>query len=149
MKDHIRVTGEVEFEIRHTDGRIEYEHVKNLVVSVGRERLAKLLAGDETGTVQYFRIGTGTTASASANTALQTQVNITSGVNQKAIDSATYPAVGKVQFNFTLDNDEGNGNDISEYALYTSDGVMFARVVRSPFAKTSGSVITGRWKINF
>lgn len=149
MNSKIKVTGDVYFEIRHADGRVETEHVKNLVVLVGRQRLAKLLAGDETGTVQNFRIGTGTTASSAADTALQTQVNFSVGVSQKALDSATYPATNNVQFNFTIDADEGNGNNLSEFALYTSDNVMFARVVRSPFAKTSGSVVTGRWRINF
>lgn len=149
MNSQVKVTGEVFFEIRHADGRVETEHVKNLVVLNGRQRLAKLLAGDETGTVQNFRIGTGTTATSAADTSLQTQVNFEVGVSQKALDSATYPATNKVQFNFTIAADEANGNALSEFALYTSDNVMFARVVRSPFTKTAGAVITGWWRINF
>lgn len=149
MEETLHVKGEVHFEFRYADGRVERDVFRNLVVTNGRQRLAKLLGGDETDTVAFYRIGTGTSAVTASDTALQTQVNVSVGNAQKAIDSATYPAANKVQFDFTIDNDEANGNNLSEFALYTSDAVMFARVVRTPFAKTNAVAITGHWIITF
>lgn len=149
MKDRINPTGVVEFTHHYEDGSTETLTVNNLVVLQGRERLAKLLGGDETDPVQFFRIGTGNTAVTAEQTALQTQVNILPGQNQKAVDSVTYPADHQVRFNFSLLSNEGNGNSLSEFALYTADGLMFARVVRPPFTKTNAAAITGTWTINF
>lgn len=149
MTERINPKGVVEFTHHYSDGTTETITVRNLVVLAGRERLAKLLGGDETDTVEFFRIGTGNIAVTAEQTALQTQVNILPGQNQKAVDSVTYPAANRVRFNFSLLSNEGNGNTLSEFALYTTDGVMFARVVRPPFTKTDAAAITGTWTINF
>lgn len=149
MNEGIKVTGHVEF-IHYRDG-IEvarYEH-KNLVVTLGRTRLSKLIAGDETAFVTKFRTGTGSTAPAASDSGMQTGVNITTGQPYKAVDNVTYPAAGKVRFEMSLGTSEANGNTLAEYGLFTSDNVLFARVVRPAFAKTSSDSLTIRWTINF
>lgn len=146
----INPLGEVEIIALDENGHeIDRIFNNNLVVLNGRQRLAKLLSGDSDVVIDYFRIGTGTTAPVSSNTALQTPVNISSGVTQKAIDGFDFPATNKVRFNMSLTSAQGNGNEITEYGLYLEDDVLFARVVLPPFNKTSAASLNIRWTITF
>lgn len=150
LEEKIHPRGEVEIIAHDEQGNeISRELNRNLVVLNGRQRLAKLLAGDSTQVIDYFRIGTGTTTPVSSNTALQTPVNISAGVTQKAVDSFDFPATNKVRFTMSLTNAQGNGNALTEYGLYTADDVLFARVVVPPFSKTSAAALTIRWTITF
>lgn len=149
MNEGIKVTGHVEF-IHYRDGKEVARHEQNnLVVTLGRTRLSKLIGGDESAHVTKFSTGTGTTAPSAADTAMQTGVNITSGQPYKSLDDTNYPAAGKVRFEMSLGTAEANGNNLTEYGLFTSDDVLFARVVRPPFSKTSSDTLSIRWTINF
>lgn len=115
----------------------------NLVVTLGRTNLTKLLAGDAAGkAVTQISVGTSNTAAALTDT------NITNEVS-KAITGITYPANNVVHFETTLLNADANGLTLREAGLKLSDNTLFARIVYADFVKTSANKLKLEWLIEF
>jgi hypothetical protein len=138
------IRGDVRIEIIHEDGSIEVREHRNIVVTGGREALAKLLGGARTaGQLTQFGVGTGNLAPALADTTL-------TSVFRKAIGTATYPALNQVQFPWTLAPADAVGMVIKEYGLFFADNTMFARLLESgSITKSNGMTINGTWTITF
>lgn len=124
MKDSLKLRGDVVIERRTKDGKvIEKEELKNLIVNVGKERVAKMLNNVD-GT--YFRaiaIGTGTTSPVVGNTALETEIT-------RALASLSYEANYKAIFEKTFVFGSGDNYDITEAGILdneTSGGTMLDR----------------------
>src|SRR5690242_3207610 len=103
MMDVINTTGEVSIKVFRDSQLIESIEEKNLVVTLGKTNIAKLLGGDAQGkTIDKISIGTsGITATTDDNTI--------TGAFTKGISSITYPDAQSVMFHFDIDNTEGNG----------------------------------------
>ena len=121
---------------------LEEEYVdNNLVVSVGREKVSKLLANDGVGNyISAVAVGTSVVEPTIADTAITDPFT-------KNVTGYSYPATGSVQFNWTLELTEANGKAISEYGLMTQDGTLFARKTRGTVNKESDVKIEGEWTI--
>ena len=122
---------------------IEEVEDRNLIVTLGRVALAQLLAtANSDDAISNIAVGDGTAAPALADTSLSNEFT-------KAIGGFSYPATGKVQFDWTIETGEAVGLTISEYALKTAAGNLFNRITRTGFAKTGDVRIVGAWIIDF
>jgi hypothetical protein len=142
MMDVIKTTGEVSIKVFRDSLLIESIEEKNLVVTLGKTNIAKLLGGDAQGkAIDKISIGTsGITATADDNTI--------TGAFTKAISSITYPDAQSVMFHFDIDNVEGNGIIIREFGLLNSNNILCARKVRdTEIIKTNAVRLVGTWKI--
>jgi len=126
----------------YIDGRLVEDYVdNNLVVTLGRKNVARLLAGDATGKkVSKIQVGTNSAAPALTDTGITNPFT-------KAITSVTFPSDNEVMFNWILEANEANGMDICEFGLVNDDNLLFARKIRTPIQKVSPMVIVGTWKI--
>jgi len=114
----------------------------NLVVTLGKTNLCKLMGGDAAGDViTQIAIGEGTATPDVAD------VGPLTNQFKKAFDTTTYPDVNSVLFSWTIDTTEGNGLSITEFGLLNSADVLMARKTRSAIVKTNAFSIVGSWKI--
>lgn len=143
-KETISAKGTVFLQIFNAKGELIEETTKdNLIVNVGKESLARLLGAATTGK-KVTKIGFGTvgTDPVGGNTA-----NLGEVVN-KALNGVSYSGTSAV-FDYSLELSEGNGNTIREFALYSNDNTLFARITRSGINKTADIRLAGTWTITF
>jgi hypothetical protein len=118
----------------------------NLIVTVGRTQMARLLSGDLTGKqVTKIAFGTNGTAPALSDT-------IITNAFRKNLLGFTYPAAGQVRFNWNLSTAEANGMAILEFGLICEDLTLFSRRIREsgkPINKESDISLEGDWTIIF
>lgn len=114
----------------------------NLVVTLGKTNMAKLLGGDAAGEkINQVAVGENTSAPAPGDTGpLSNQF-------KKNVDSATYPDANSVLFSWTLGTGDANGLAITEFGLLNESDVLCARKTRSVINKTNAFSIVGSWKI--
>lgn len=92
-------------------------------------------------TPSVFKVGTGDTTPTAADTDLDTAVTI--GGNPTKSFVAGYPVINETTMQVTtralLLTTESNGNSITEFGLFNSDGTakMFSRSVFTPITKTT------------
>ena len=118
-------------------GKLIDEYVDhNLIVEVGRQRLAELAAGKSTAAIKYIGVGSGKSYVANGR-ALETDKDTTLEDLQlfefKANDGdaeAVEVNGMDARFNFCLTKAEANGLEIRELGLFCADGVMFSHRVR-------------------
>jgi hypothetical protein len=116
---------------------------KNLVVTLGREAMAKLLGGARAGAVTQFGVGTGSTTAALGDTTL-------TSVFRNALVSVSYPALNQVRFNWQLGAGEAVGLAIREFGLFFADNTMLSRYVETGvITKSATMTITGTWTLTF
>lgn len=96
VNDSIKITGDVKIDIIGADGSIkDSREIKNLVVTTGKTFIASRMVGVASTVMGWMELGTGTTAAAVGDTALQTaiagsRVALTSGTS--ATNVVTYVA---------------------------------------------------------
>lgn len=143
MNEVLHGTGMFHVDVIDAGGNIiETYEEKNLVVTLGKTNITKLLGGDAAGKkISKIAIGTSNTAPAITDTAL-------TGMFSKDIAGVTYPDGNSVLFSWTLETTEGNGITIREFGLLNDSGVLCARKVRTDIVKTSAVKLVGSWKIS-
>jgi hypothetical protein len=139
---------------RHVNGEkrlIEDIEENNLIVNIARDQMARLVAG-EFGKRNITKIGFGTD---------ETKPELTdaglTGAYVKSLDGFEYPETGRVQFAWSLGENEANGKAIREFGLFCDDGKLFARRRREkvggdpadPIFKESDISLGGTWTIIF
>jgi len=144
MKEFIKVLGKMNLKkYRLVDGILRLEdtfYSANTVVDVGRERICDLLGGASAAYITQAGVGTDNTPPTVADTGLTGQFLTT-------VDTVTYPTTTSVQFDFDIDLGDYNGNTIREWGLFTSDSVLFARILKVAIDKESDIYLTGEWTI--
>ena len=122
---------------------IDHFDEPNLIVLNSKLIQSQLLGGNSGYAISQIGFGTNGTAPVAGNTGL-------TGSYLKHIDYVSYPASNSVLFGFSLGSTENNGVSISEFGLFTVNGKLFARRVRStPLAKTSDISLSASWIISF
>jgi len=143
MNDKIILKGSFSMQCIDTAGNVLDELTEhNLVVTLGKTNLCKLMGGDAAGEViNQIAVGEGTTPPAVGDTGPLT--------NQfkKAVTGATYPDANSVLFSWELDTTEGNGLSITEFGLLNNSDILCARKTRAAIVKTNAFSIVGSWKI--
>jgi hypothetical protein len=75
MSDSISITGTIKVELWGPDGRLkDFRKVQNIVTNTGRQAIIDRLQGNTPPVSDYVAIGTGATAAATTDVALQTEV---------------------------------------------------------------------------
>ena len=144
MNDILYGTGMFHVEVldASTGKVLENYEDKNLVVTLGKTNIAKLLGGNAAGKkISKIAIGTGSATPAVTDTTL-------TGMFSKAISGVTYPDSNSVMFSWSLETDEGNGITIKEFGLLNDDNVLCARKIRADIVKTSAVRLVGTWKVS-
>ena len=140
------VRGEIYLEVCRNKKIIETFDDHNLVVDVGRKRLAALAAGKVNSYTESYisHIGLG-----SGNT-VET-VNDTELENQQLFPLTSIEVDGRdVKCNFFIANDEAVGLTIHELGLFCADGTMFShRVRQGVIEKYEDIEIRGYWILHF
>lgn len=134
--------GVVHLEIYKNGKLISEETDHNLIVTTGREKLARLLGGNYNGRITNVGVGSGSAAAIDTDTGLTDMVLV-------PVQSTSYAGT-KARFDFIIGNGDANGLNIRELGLFFADGTMFSRRVRkSVIGKESDISITGYWEIYF
>jgi hypothetical protein len=141
--DRIKAVGTFHAKV-YEHGKIVKEYTdKNMVVQLGLNFLAQLVAGDVVQPIGVIGFGDDGTAPNIADNALGTSNFF------KTADSVAYLAPGKVVIEWSLDSGEANGILIKEYALCLIDNTIFARKVGLTINKVPGTTAEGTWTIEF
>ena len=140
------VTGEIHLKIcRNNEVISEYKDT-NLVVDVGRKRLAELAAGKvgnyTESYITHIGLGSGSTTETVNDTVLE---------NQQLFPLTSVEVNGRdVQCNFFIADNEATGLSIHELGLFCTDGTMFShRVRQGVIQKYEDIELKGYWILHF
>lgn len=127
---------------------------KNLFVDQGRQLLAYAFgfrSPVEDYVCRKFAVGTGSTAAAVSDVALESPITLAStGGITAYIDSVDYLSAFVCRVSFTLALGDANGYTITEMGLYSGNNTLLARKIRNvPVNKTSDFSPTLTWRIRF
>jgi hypothetical protein len=140
------IKGILSYTIFKNEVPIEVAGGENLILNGAKYLMAKLIGGEFTGR-NITKIGLGVSGvepSVTDETLL--------GSFEKNLDGYMFPAMGQVQFNWSLKTSEANGMPILEFGLIAEDGTLFSRRIREngkPINKESDISIIGKWIIIF
>jgi len=119
MKDPFQLKGKITIRVYDKEGRIkDVTRFDNLVVNVGKAEVAKLIGSGLGGTAfGYIAIGTGTTAEAVTDTAMEVEVSrkaatVTSATTNVTNDTAHFEAT------FSSADGLTGSHAITEYGLF-------------------------------
>jgi hypothetical protein len=147
LNEKLYAKGNVTFELRDEFGNIKETGSTNLIVNTGLSYITSRILNSNTAPIGYMALGTGTTAAAVANTALEIPLGprvALSGNSQVTTnvldDSVQYTA------NFAPGTATGG---ITEAALWNAEteGTMIARTVFPIINKGPLDVLAIVWKI--
>lgn len=114
--------GEFFIEVWKNGKPMEDFHNHNLVVNVGRERLARLAAGLSQKHITQIGVGTGTEIETETDTVLK---------DQQLFPLSNISVDGRdAKFEFVIGENEANGMAITEFGLFCADDSMFSHRVR-------------------
>jgi hypothetical protein len=134
------------------DKLIETIRVNNSIVLNGRDLVAKLFINEPIDPVSHVAVGTGSTAVAAADSALEAEVfrKAINPVDPSQHITTTDTDKRKVMITAELDFAEANAA-LTEAGLFNADsgGVMYNRVVFPPINKTADFKLTLIWEIIF
>ena len=146
--DGLALRGEITLEQRRGGKLIARRVVQNMVVNTGLAWLAGAITGDTTTPtdLKYIGLGTGTTAAAAGDTALETPT----------ADARASGTVTRVTTTTTNDTVQivgtvtaGGARAVTEAGLFSaaSDGTLGARQVFSVMNLASGDTLQVTWKL--
>lgn len=143
FEETLPLRGTLELRILRGEREIERYEDNNMIMTVARDALARLLGGDGSGkTITRIGVGINGDGPDPADTALTSAYT-------KNVSGHNYPAPGQVRFEFTIGKSEANGKKLREFGLICSDGTLFARKTRGIIEKADDIEIAGTWTINF
>jgi ribosomal protein S17 len=133
MNDKLMLRGNAIIERRKKDGTvIDREIIKNLIVNVGKERVAKLINKISATGFDAIAIGTGTNSAQASDTTLQTETT-------RASATKSYVANYKAVFEKTFEFGSGEDYDITEAGIFDS-AVASGSTMLDRFTFTAKSV---------
>lgn len=136
-------------EHRRNGELIEARTVKNLITSAGKAAAAGLLNGVVTDFFDYLAIGTGTTAAAVGDTALQTEISTNGGARAAATLSRVTTTVTNDTAQFVYTWTFSGSFAVTECGVLSasSGGVLLARQVFSALNVVSGDTLAITYKV--
>ena len=140
----LKAVGNLDIVLRDEFGNVKDErHVKNLVVTVGREYIAaRMSESTPPALMSHMAIGTSTTAVSASNTALLAQAH------RKALTSTTRNSA-TVTYAATFNAGEGTGA-ITEAGVFNdgTTGTMLCRTVFAVVNKSASDSLTINWSVS-
>lgn len=142
----LRLRGDVEAVLRDArTGRIKATRSgHNLVVTLGAEEIAKIVASATSGTrPTHMGIGTSTTAPAAA------QTNLIGTATRRSLNS-TSRSTNQITYSCTFTTGIGTFT-VQEAGLFNASaaGTMFARWLTGAFVKGASDSLTITWRLTF
>lgn len=140
INDDLKITGALTIE---KNGEV-VQRTKNLVVTSGKQWVAKRMAGQDSN-MTHMEVGSGTTAAAAGNTALVTAIS--GGRNTLSVAGGTVSG-STVTYAATWSAGDATGS-ITEAGIFdsASGGDMLARTVFAVVNKAANDTITISWTI--
>jgi len=136
----VTVSGRVRIVLKDEHGKIkDDETVDNLIVTVGKNHIADQMSDQGEAAMSHMAIGTGTTAAAAGDTALQTELD------RNALTSTTQ-STNTVTYVGDWAAGDGTGA-ITEAGIFNAGaaGVMLCRSVFAVKNKAAGDTLTLTW----
>lgn len=148
LEDIITLKGKLIVTLFDEYGKLKERHIfPNLTVTAGKTYTATWLsaASQATKFMEYLAVGTGTTAAAAGDTALQTEIGT------RVAATVTNPSAGVTQRSGTFAAGNGTGA-ITEYGVLSAltGGTLWIRQVQSVVNKAAGDsmVVTHQMTIS-
>lgn len=139
------VKGRVYIDVLYENGDTHRIVQDNVVTNNGRDRIAAIISQSSVVFPSHIAIGTGTTAVAVTDTAMETEVD------RNAL-TATTDASGVVSYQAFFSKTEANGSTISEVGLFdaAAGGTMICHaLLGATVAKDNTISITVTWTLTF
>ena len=149
-KEFVTIKGSVKHQLFNADGSLKWEREdKNIVVTVGKTYLAAwLAAASQAGSfMSYVGLGTGTTAAAAGDTALQTEF---AGGGYARIQGTLSSSANVWQNVATFPAGNGTGA-VTEAGLFSAltSGTMMAHQVFAAYNKAAADSLQITWTLTF
>jgi hypothetical protein len=147
FNDAIKMTGNLKLVLTDEHGNVKQEEeVKNLVVTVGKNFIASSMAKTTTNSpaaMTHMEVGTGTTAAAVGDTALQTAV-----ASSRVTLTSTTVTTNNVAYVATFPAGTGTGA-LTEAGIFNaaSTGTMLCRTVFSVINKGAADTLGITWTV--
>jgi hypothetical protein len=144
VNDDVKITGDVKIDIIGADGTVtDTREKKNLVVTSGKTFIASRMVGVASTIMGFMELGTGTTAAAVGDTALQTAI----GSSRVALTSGT-ASTNVVTYVASFPAGTGTGA-VTEAGVFNaaSAGTMLCRTVFSVVNKGAADAMSITWTI--
>jgi hypothetical protein len=147
FNDAIKMTGNLKLVLTDEHGNVKQEEeVKNLVVTVGKNFIASSMAKTTTNSpaaMTHMEVGTGTTAAAVGDTALQTAV-----ASSRVTLTSTTVTTNNVAYVASFPAGTGTGA-LTEAGIFnaSSSGTMLCRTVFSVINKGAADTLGITWTV--
>jgi hypothetical protein len=147
FNDSIKMTGNLKLVLTDEHGNVKQEEeVKNLVVTVGKNFIASSMAKTTTNSpaaMTHMEVGTGTTAAAAGDTALETAV-----ASSRVTLTSTTVTTNSVAYVATFPAGTGTGA-LTEAGIFnaSSSGTMLCRTVFSVINKGAADTLGITWTV--
>lgn len=142
LQDTIKMTGDLKIVLTDENGQIKHEQeIKNLVVTTGKNFIASRMKDTTDTAMSHMAIGSGTTAAAVGDTALETQLG-------RVSLTSTTVTTNNVAYVATFPAGTGTGA-VTEAGLFnaSSGGTMLCRTVFSVINKGSADTLGITWTV--
>ena len=142
INEGLKLRGDVALVLRDKDGNVKSEQkVKNLIVDTGLNFICDRMKDDETA-MTHMALGSGTTAPAAGNTALESQLG-----SREALDSSTVSA-NTITYVASFEAGDATGA-VTEAAIFNaaSGGTMLCRVTFSVVNKAADDTLSVNWQL--
>jgi len=144
VNDSIKITGDVRIDIIGADGAIkDSREIKNLVVTTGKNYIASRMKDATATAMTHMELGTGTTAAAVGDTALQTAIS-----GSRVTLTSTTVTTNAVAYVASFPAGTGTGA-VTEAGVFNaaSAGTMLCRTVFSVVNKGANDAMSITWTI--
>lgn len=141
--EEFKMKGELTIVVTDINGNIkEKRHVPNLVVTAGKTFVASRMVGTASAVMSHMAVGTGNTAPAAGDTALQTEVG------RVALSGST-PSGAQVTYSATFGAGTGTGA-LTEAGIFnaTPSGTMLCRTTFSVVNKGASDTVSISWTVS-
>jgi hypothetical protein len=144
FNDAIKMTGTLKLVLTDENGNIKQEEeIKNLVVTVGKNFIASRMKDATATAMSHMEVGTGTTAAAVGDTALQTPV-----ASSRVALTSTTVTTNSVAYVATFPAGTGTGA-LTEAGIFnaSSSGTLLCRTVFSVINKGAADTLGITWTV--
>jgi hypothetical protein len=144
FNDNTRITGDVKIALFGPDGVMkDCREIKNLVVTSGKTFIASLMTSASSAVMGWMELGSGTTAAAVGDTALQSAIS-----GSRVVLSSNTSATNTVTYVASFPAGTGTGN-VTEAGIFNaaSAGTMLCRTIFSTVVKNSADSMSITWTI--
>jgi hypothetical protein len=150
MQAQMMVRGRLRLQLFDKDGNLLDERFgNNLIPTVGKAYIAGLLSGAETVAPEYIALGTGSTAAAAGDTALETEITTGGAARQAASSSRTTTTVTNDTFQLSTTFTISDTFAITEAGILNaaSAGTLIARRVFAAVNVVASNVLVATWTV--